>query len=202
MDFPDTFSRNTTPLEGQVTDIVSQQALAQLAAKGFTAHFGLTETYADAIAAMARESAIREYCPNDSAARFKDRAATTQWLAKHRAVFLLLKQTPEGLMLAGYGWSGLEATEQVPGAQTTFALRVGELGQGQGLATPFAQLIIQASIALYDARGFWLETWASNTGAVHVYKKLGFQQVAEVPSQRKSADSTVPDTRLFMTLPK
>lgn len=200
MEFPDRLAENTILLDDQLTDSVSREAIMALQAKGFVVHMGLSASYADALIAMAQEPAIREYCPNDALVRFRDRAAIEEWLRKHRAVFLLLKQTPDGLQLAGYGWSGTETTERVPDGQTTFALRVGELGQGQGLSTPFAQLILNATQYLYGSRNLWLETWASNAAAVHVYQKLGFQQVDEVAAERASAGGTVPDTRLFMTL--
>lgn len=201
MEFPERLDEQTIPIDQQVQDSLSREALAQLQQKGFVVHSGLTAAYADAITVMAQEPAIKEYCPNDSLYRFTDRAAVERWLTKRRAVFLLLKQDAAGLQLAGYGWSGLEASDHVPDGRTTFAIRIGQLGQGQGLATAFAQIIINASVSLYGASNFWLETWASNTAAVHVYQKIGFQQLDEVSSERASHGGTIPDTRLFMTLP-
>jgi ribosomal protein S18 acetylase RimI-like enzyme len=125
--------------------------------------------------------------------------ATEQWLTKQRAVFLLMDQ---GGQLAGYGWVGASESELVPGGETTFALRIGEAGQGQGLATPYTQAMLTGAAALFGAKQFWLETWASNQGAVHVYHKVGFVDVAQVSGERPTTSGgMVADTRLYMSLP-
>lgn len=118
-------------------------------------------------------------------------------------MFLLLhRDENSGRNLAGYGWAGAKTTDRVPGGATTFSIRIGAAHQGKGLAKPFCRLIVAGSAALYGARNMWLETWQSNSGAVYVYKTIGFQQVAERPDMRPAADGrTVPDTRLFMSLP-
>lgn len=203
MPFADSLARGTEALPSDRLGEAGAQAIEQLAAKGYEIHTGLTLEFAAAITKMAQEPSIREYCPRDSAERFTDLEATEQWLSKGRTVFLLLKREDNGdLSLAGYGWAGEAATEHVPGGQSTFALRVGQLGQGQGLATPFARLVVTAAIELYGAKNMWLETWASNGAAVHIYQKLGAVQVAEKPDQRPRPDgTTIADTRLYMTLP-
>ncbi len=117
-------------------------------------------------------------------------------------MFLLLKRENSGLRLAGYGWAGAALSPEVPAGHTTFAIRIGQAAQGQGLATPFSRLIVAGTAALYASRDFWLETWGSNAGAVHVYHKIGFQTVAEKPSGRPTvAGGTVPDNRIYMSLP-
>lgn len=190
MNFPTTFAEATQPLPND-----------ELAAKRYEVHLGLTRAYAEAIIAMALEPAIREYCPNDSASRFANLAATEQWLSKGRAVFLLLKRTDDGLQLAGYGWVGDGTSSHVPGGQTTFAIRIGEAGQGQGLATPYMRAILTAAVTIYGAQKLWLETWQSNGAAVHVYHKLGFVDVDQEPGERPTASGgTVADTRLYMQL--
>jgi ribosomal protein S18 acetylase RimI-like enzyme len=89
----------------------------------------------------------------------------------------------------------------VPGGETTFAIRVGEAGQGQGLATPFAWLIVVGAAQVYEARKFWLETWQSNEGAVHIYHKIGFVDVdSQNDTRPTTAGGEVPDTRLYMSL--
>ncbi|MEK7059410.1 MAG: GNAT family N-acetyltransferase [Patescibacteria group bacterium] len=180
-----------------------QQAFQKLADRGYEVRVGLTSELADQIEAMAREPSIREFCPNDCGGRFADRASTELWLSKRRATFLLVnKSDSDDLRLVGYGWVGLGSNDHIRGGETTFAIRIGEAGQGQGLATPFAQLIVSAAAAIYGAKNMWLETWQSNGGAVHVYHKIGFEDVAEEPAER--ADSTgqkIPDTRLYMSLP-
>jgi ribosomal protein S18 acetylase RimI-like enzyme len=202
MSFADSLDSATHALPADSLGEAGAEAIGQLAAQGYEVHYGLTPEFANAITAMAKEAGIREYCPRDSTERFVDLDSTKQWLAKKRTVFLLLKRADNGdLSLAGYGWAGAAASRQVPDGQSTFALRIGEAGHGQGLATPFAQLIVLAATKLYGARDMWLETWASNGAAVHIYKKLGAVQVAEKPDQRPVPDSAaVADTRLYMTL--
>lgn len=201
--FPQALTDASRPITDVVADEDSQLMIQKLSEKGFELSVGLTKEYAEAIIAMALEPGIQEYCPNDCSKRFKDMSAVQAWLGKQRATFLLLQRTEQGLQLAGYGWAGAETSEHVPGGETTFAIRVGERGQGQGLATPFAQLIVSGSRQLYGAQHFWLETWQSNGGAVHVYHKLGFEDVAMVTSERSTlAGGTVPDTRIFMRLPE
>ncbi len=202
--FPSSFATATQPLSDLLTDPTASELLQQLATRNYEVQLGLTPAFADILAELAHQPSIREYCPRDSAERFADRAGTERWLSKGRATFLLCKRTDEGqLRVAGYGWSGRETSPPIaPGGETTFALRISETDQGQGLATPFAQIILSATATLYGAPHLWLETWASNGGAVHAYQKLGFVLVAEKPSPRPTPDGqTTPDTRLFMTLP-
>jgi ribosomal protein S18 acetylase RimI-like enzyme len=187
-----------------VSDPVTIDCIRQLAERNYEVHTGLTDKLADAVVEMAREPAIQEYCPNDIGKRFTDRQAIEKWLAKGRAAFLLIKHdvTDDDLHLVGYGWAGESSSSHAPGGETTFAIRIGEAGQGQGLATPFAQLIVNAAALLYNSKNFWLETWQSNGPAIHIYEKIGFSGVDAVPDKRPSIENgSVPDTRLYMSLP-
>lgn len=200
--FPTDFDASTTKIGA---DLFASQAdkefLARLESAGFELHAGLTEAAASQLTKMALEPAIQEYCPNDSGSRFIDIDATRQWLQKGRAVFLVMKKQGTALQLAGYGWTGSGTTALIASGRTTFAIRVGELGQGKGLATPFARLIISASAVRNQAKDFWLETWASNAAAVHVYHKIGFVDVAQEMSERPSTkEGSLSDTRIYMTL--
>lgn len=201
--FPTDFQADSLVLPTDQLGQAGRAAAAKLSERGYEVHVGLTPELADQILRMSREPSIREFCPKDSGQRFSDRPAAERWLSKGRALFVLLKRQPDdGLTLAGYGWAGSGTSPEVPGGQTTFAIRIGEAGQGQGLAAPFSWLIIAGSAALYGAQDFWLETWASNGGAVHIYHKLGFETVAEKPDQRlNGAGETINDTRLYMSLP-
>ncbi len=201
-DFPTEFSQHTKPVMADGLNKAAKEALQELADKGYQVRYGLTDEYANNIAKMALEPSIKEYCPNDCGERFASLGATESWLAKGRVAFLLLQSKSNKLELVGYGWAGAGTSLHVPDGETTFALRIGEVGQGQGLATPFARLIINSSAAMYDAKNFWLETWHSNGGAVHIYHKLGFENVDETADERLTADGgKVPDTRLYMSLP-
>ncbi|HSW85606.1 MAG TPA: GNAT family N-acetyltransferase [Candidatus Saccharimonadales bacterium] len=176
-------------------------AAQQLADRGYEVLAGLNSEFAAQILTMSGEPAIREYCPKDLSERFTDQAATQKWLSKQRAVYLLIKQGEQEL--AGYGWAGPASSSNVPGGETTFALRIGESGHGQGLAAPFSWLIMAATAVHYGAQNFWLETWSSNGAAVHIYQKLGFENTTEVPSKRLTLNGEkISDTRLFMTLPR
>jgi RimJ/RimL family protein N-acetyltransferase len=199
--FPTDFSDSSTPLKAEDLDQAAVQAAAKLMERGYEVHTGLTEELAGQIIQMALEPGIKEYCPNDCGKRFKDMLSVEQWLSKRRGTFVLLKRSDNGgLDLAGYGWAGEGHSEHVPGGEATFAIRIGEAGQGQGLAALFAWLIVAGSAVLYGAKNFWLETWASNGAAVHTYHKIGFQDVGEEAAERPSSTGMVQDTRLYMSL--
>ncbi len=201
--FPITFSDTTMPLTEAMFGDAGADLVRQLSAKGYEVHTGLTPKFADDIAKMCLQPSIKEYCPNDAGRRFANRAATEHWLGKGRCAFLLLKrETGNNLSLAGYGWAGLETNSHIPGGESTFALRIGEDDQGQGLATPFARLIVAGTAKLFGSKNMWLETWASDGAAVHIYHKLGFEDVDQEPGERPTASGeTVTDTRLYMSLP-
>ncbi len=201
INFPVSFEEKVLPLPVDKLSKADLQIVQELADKGYEVHVGLTSELSDVIAKVAQQPSILQYCANDSADRFKNREAAQRWLTKGRAVFLLVRRT-DNSHLAGYGWSGRATSQHIPSGETTFALRVSETDQGHGLAVPFAKLIVSATNVLYGAPNLWLETWASNGGAVHIYHKLGFETVAEKPGQRLKPDgSTEPDTRLYMILP-
>jgi ribosomal protein S18 acetylase RimI-like enzyme len=201
MPFPDHYDEALQPLPAQQMNEAAQAAIASLKTKGYEVQAGLMPEYADAIALMSRETSIREYCPKDCSERFASRETTASWLSKKRATYLLLQVLDDGTkQLAGYGWVGSKQSEQIPGGETTFSLRISEHHQGKGLATPFALTMLNAAEVTYGTPNMWLETWASNAGAVHIYQKLGFNTIAEKPDKRPSADGQmVEDTRLYMT---
>lgn len=200
--YPDQFTDNTTLITEQAVGLSGQQALRGLGEKGFEVHYGLTRQYAEQIITMAREPAICEYCPNDSGQRFADMQAVADWLAKGRAVYLLIKIDADRRSLAGYGWAGPSTSRHVPGSETTFAVRIGESGQGQGLAAPFCQVVLQASAKLHKADKVWLETWQSNGAAVHIYHKIGFEDVVSHEDTRITlSGETIADRRIYMRLP-
>lgn len=178
-----------------------QSAAERLKSAGFEIRRGLTPEYADQVLKMSKEPAIKEYCPKDSAERFSNRDAAAKWLAKGRAFYVLLKKDGADGQLAGYGWAGPGLNSHVAGGEVTFAVRIGLAGQGQGLAAPFSWLIIADAASEYGLRKFWLETWASNGAAVHIYHKLGFEDTDQVASERRRPDgTTIEDIRIYMSL--
>ncbi|HVA10943.1 MAG TPA: hypothetical protein VNG32_02130 [Candidatus Dormibacteraeota bacterium] len=201
MPFPDSYANELGQLPAEQMGEDGRAAIESLKTKGYEVRVGLTPEFADAIAAMALEPSIKEYCPNDSGSRFINRQTTAQWLSNKRATFLLLHKADNGeLELAGYGWVGAKQSPLVPGGENTFSLRVGENHQGRGLAAPFSVSMLYGATAIYGARHIWLETWESNGGAVHIYHKIGFNDVAAKQEERSSTNGQmVPDTRLFMS---
>lgn len=199
MEYPTNFDDQIQTFPAEQLGTAGREAWQQLQDKGYEVTVGLTPDLADEIAKLSLETSIREYCPRDSSERFTDRGAAQKWLSKGRGVFLLInKQTRS---VAGYGWVGPGTDERIQEGETTFAIRIAEAGQGQGLATPYSRLIIAGAAILYGAKNIWLETWQSNGGAVHIYHKLGAVDVAQDSSQRPTADGgKVADTRLYMTL--
>jgi ribosomal protein S18 acetylase RimI-like enzyme len=198
--FPDDYVTTPQPLPNPQMSESGQAAVQLLKSKGYDVQAGLTPDYADAIKKLSNEPSIKEYCPKDSAERFASRQAAAQWLSKRRATYLLLCKLDDGsLELAGYGWVGTKRSPKVPGGETTFSLRIGERHQGKGLAAPFSECMLAAAAATYGAAHMWLETWASNGGAVHIYHKLGFNTITEQPDKRPSLTGhMVDDTRLYM----
>ncbi|MFZ1248820.1 MAG: GNAT family N-acetyltransferase [Candidatus Saccharimonadales bacterium] len=195
--FPTEYVPSVATLQSDELSDAGKRAFETLAARGYAVTLGLTKAAAAKIQEIARQDSIREYCPNDVGSRFRDEAGTTTWLGKGRAVFLLVESATGEI--AGYAWGGAAQTSHIPGGETTVALRLSEKHQGKGLATPYLAVAVDATQQLYGAKNLWLETWASNTGAVHIYEKIGFTQVASEPSTRPTINGTLtPDTRLYM----
>lgn len=212
--YPTSFAESTAPLPSNLGDQATEAA-AQLAEHGFVVHAGLTPEYAGVISQIARQAAIREYCPKDATeSRFGTPESAAQWLKKGdeklrtygRGMFVLLHQTAGEPEVAGYGWTGPEASDHVPGGQVTFAVRMNEAFQGMRAARPFTTLIVAGSAALYGAEGVWLEAWASNIRATSTYERAGFVRHPEAttsidqrPSLRRGR--VLPDARLYMSFP-
>src|SRR4051812_40826417 len=125
MNYPNSLAGQTQLLAKDQLNPKHAEAFDKLTAQGYEIHTGLTVGFADAITEMANEPSIRAYCPRDCTLRFADRKTTIQWLSKGRATFLLLKRSGSGQMLGGYGWVGSASSPQVPGGETTFAVRIG-----------------------------------------------------------------------------
>lgn len=202
-EFPTSFSQALQALPVERFNEAGQAAVDFLAAAGYEVRVGLTPAFATAIKVMSLQPTIREYCPRDCTLRFASRETTEVWLKKGRCVFLLIKRADDGSeLLAGYGWCGPETSSHVPGGGTTFAPRISETDQGHGLAAPYSLVMIQATAVLFGSRDFWLETWASNGGAVHVYHKMGFVDVTDQPGPRlRPSGESVDDIRVYMTYP-
>ncbi len=195
--YPADFSAATSPVGSTTLSEAGREALAALAAKGYRVVTGLTRADVATLHQLSLQPSIREYCPNDATSRFADEAATAQWLKKGRVVVLLIENRSDAI--AGYGWFGDGTCEHIPEGRQTFAIRLSEAHQGRGLATPYTQVLLDLARTVYGANHIWLEAWASNAGAVHIYEKLGFQLAAKVECPRLTArGSETADTRLYL----
>lgn len=165
---------------------------------------------------IAEQVGTREYCANDIKTRWTDITTAEKQLAKDggRAVFRL-ERLEDGKTM-GFGWTGKSSDEEreyLPDCENTFAIRMHEASQGQGLAVPFTKAIVFGSMALYGARKIGLETWGSNTAAVRTYRRAGAELVTTKDDIRPTLHEDeytflvdgVPhrrDVRLYMQFPQ
>ncbi|HUS26120.1 MAG TPA: hypothetical protein VMY99_02110 [Nevskiaceae bacterium] len=208
--FPTGFAERVETLNGDIGQR-GDAALARMQEKGFTVATGLTEYFAGAVGVMGYQDHIREYCPKDpTEKRFGTLQSTEKWLQKGggRGIFLLLRGEGNNAHLEGYGWTGVEACDELPDHPITSAYRIGKRGQGQGLGKDFVQSVVSGTNALYaPGEGIGLETWRSNHAA-GMYPKVGFKPLAEAPNdelrptlQPDATDGKVLDRRLYMGYP-
>jgi RimJ/RimL family protein N-acetyltransferase len=197
--FPTQLATTPVVLGPNDTEGSTAAALQTLAEKGFYVQLGITAEDVAALQALSHQTSILKYCPRDCTERFKDEPTVRHWLLKERLVFLLKEKSTE--RLAGIAWTGPGTSPHIPEGKLTGGLRLSETFQGLGLATPFLKVVLEHTKNEYSRERLWFECWASNAGAVHVYQKLGFTQVAsELSTRPTSTGSTTPDTRLYMTL--
>ena len=196
-EFPTGFSDDG---ENRLLNNQSIDTLSLLDEKGYDIYLGITESETRELFDITLQPSIREYCPKDCSTRFRDIDSTKAWLAKGHQMYLLKeKQTGQ---IAGYAWSGNGSSPHIPGGKITCALRLNEDFQGRGLATPFLATVIAHTKLEHPDQLIWLEGWESNVGAIHIYKKLGFELVTSEASTRPTRDGEmVEDVRLFMQLP-
>ncbi|HVS58826.1 MAG TPA: GNAT family N-acetyltransferase, partial [Candidatus Saccharimonadales bacterium] len=209
MRYPDTFTRELVPLDPHGLSAAGQRALGQLHIEGFEVEVGLRRQDVADITEIAGQEWVREFCPNDLDKRFGDEQMVEAWLAKNggRGVFLLRHVGERAL--AGYGWTGAEATPELPDCETTFAVRLNEQYAGNGLGTPFTTAIVSGSMAVFGACRTSLETWASNASAIRTYTRVGAQLVTTRDDRRPTlrpapneTDGMRRDVRLFMVFPQ
>jgi hypothetical protein len=214
--FPNSFAEQITPLKPNLGER-GNAALTRLSEKGFIVATGLTPYLAGAIGIMGQQPHIKEYCPKDGTpARFGTQESTRRWLQKGggRAMFLLMSQAvvkdePMGEKLEGYGWTGVEACDELPDYPITSAYRLGESALGKGLAGDFIQTVVSGTHTLFAPNeGIGLETWKSNHAA-GLYIKVGFVP-QEQPNEHTELRPTltadaengkVMDTRRYMGYP-
>lgn len=233
-DFQTSFVERPLPLPRGLCEI-ADMAIGRLAAKGFEARRGLTTEIAVQVSQLAMQRTIGNYCPKDrTAQRHATIESTSSWLQKGipggrvgRDFFGLyhVAEPTNDPVLAGYGWTGPQEClaiqrliEQAPAhangplnwqmlaaANITWAIRISEEFQGNGLAAPFGSLITAGTRAYNDnVQTIWLDTWGSNSRSVSTYERIGFMPIPELdqPSIRiTSTGESFDDIRLVMINP-
>ena len=194
-------SRHPTELQANVQPLPEAIDQAELHERGLYVVNGLTAALGAQLVERSREPHIVEYCPNDSGGRFGDLQRIAKWQSKGRLALPLVRGLGNGaLELAGFGWMGPgtpgEDEPPIPGAETTFAIRLYQGAFGQGNALPYTRAILAANQAISGDSGVWLEAWGDNEPAVRTYEHAGFQRVAEVPGTRHGKEYP----RVYMTL--
>lgn len=209
MDYPTTFTDNPKKLSHVALDNAGIEAVNRLRGEGFEIVAGVQVADVQAIAEIAQQKAVLEFCPNDVAKRFGDQLMMERWLGKNggRGVFLLREIDTQ--LIRGYGWAGRSKCEQLPDYLHTFGVRLDKQVGGRGLGTPFVAAIFSGSKALYETRGIWGETWGSNAGAVKTYLRAGAVLVATTDDWRPTlgmeqgdAYGKRRDIRLLLKFPK
>lgn len=179
--YPTTFMAELAPLPAAI----EQSALHQ---KGLYVGQGLTQDLAQQLVDRSREPHIVEYCPNDSAQRFKSVDAIKEWLAQGRLALPLVKKRSGAWQLVGFGWLGPKQLvvdgHPVANATITFSFRLYNEALGQGNALPYLHTLLASHAAQYGNNGVWLEAWSDNAPAIRTYQKAGFTTVAQSPQLR------------------
>jgi hypothetical protein len=184
-------------------EFVSGETYRQLSEKGLFLYEGLDEDLATQLVERSKEPHIGAEpdgpCPNDPIGRFANREAIEKWQAKGRLAMPLVRCVGEGAIeLAGFGWMGPQEPEvEVPGAKTTFAIRLYESALRQRLAKPYTQAMLDHHKAVFgDNDGVWLEAWLTNKWAVKTYEDTGFVKVGEGVGKLHGVETP----RIYMTL--
>ena len=166
MNVPQTLSNSLHSIDQSKLSDSGKAFYQKILDRGFDIKFELDETAAKQIIKLSLEPAIKEFCPNDSGKRFKDIDSLKQWISKGRIVVLLTKQVDNNTEVVGYGWVGEGESMYVETGKATFAIRIGEAGQGQGLGTPFAALIVEVAASEYGINLVWIGEKAPSATSV------------------------------------
>lgn len=110
--------------------------------------------------------------------RFADLSCFNLWLQQGRIIYTLFDSNSN---LLGIIWFGQKEPPVNSSANFTFAIRIYPPARGCGLALPFMKLAF-ADLLQHQSQshitGFWLETDAANSTAIHLYRKFGFRQIS------------------------
>ena len=192
--YPTELVENVLP----ITETIDQTKLNQ---KGMFVVQGLDYLLAEQLVKVSNQPDIVENCLGDSTNRFASVENIVTWQARGRLALPLVKQVGDSTMrLVGFGWMGPERPKKdeptITSAKITFAIRLYEGAIRQHNSLPYTRTILDVNEAQFGNEGVWLAAWGDNTRALGVYRQVGFQQVAEIPSLRNDKEVT----RVFMTL--
>jgi hypothetical protein len=184
--------------------------IADLAARGFVVARGIHRPQSENLAAIAHDSKVVEYCPNDGQTRFGDEEMQGSWVRKNTgraAIGIYYVDSEDAIdvddlpdisiddvMQVAHGWGGEEKNQHIPGADITTAYRVSSYGRelahnsrtGENdrfsLGYPLGVLVIENLIEYHGVprEVISLETWESNESAMRLYERLGFEEVPGV----------------------
>lgn len=159
--------------------IVENRHTLPLEDKGLQVYRGWDGTLRDQLVIASCQSHILQYTPGDAERRFTTAEAADAWYHEHDRVVYSLGQKA---MLAGLIWYGNSPDKNLD-ADYTFAIRMYEASQGQGLARSFLEAAhSDFRQHTHNERNVWLSTSADevkNAAALRLYRNAGYNTVNE-----------------------
>lgn len=192
--YPTELVTNVFPVAGTIDQ-------SELNKKGLFVMQGLDLQIAEQLIKLSFQKNVVKNCENDSIARFASIENIINWHLKGRLPLPLVRQIGDStLELAGFGWMGPEKLKDdepsIPGAQTTFAIRIYDGFTGDHNSLPYTRTILDTHQELYGNEGVWLAAWDDNSSALATYEKAGFEKTGETIGLRHG--QAVP--RAYMSL--
>lgn len=154
-------------------EYVSNEHTMQLESNGFQVYKGWNTSLANDIVEASKQKHVVESTPNDSLQRFRDLGSAIIWHDQGRRSVYSLR----GDELAGIIWYDIRLRPDLQ-ANYTFAVRMYQEAVGRKLAHTFMRAA-HTDFALEKGNpAVWLETDESNTAAIRLYDKFGYELVA------------------------
>lgn len=128
--------------------------------------------------------------------RFKNKQDFLGWKEKNRTIYTLTNSPGDLLGIVWFGPKEIPKDKiyihkiQQNDYSITFAVRIYKKARGKGLAKNFILECFNKyneseEFTKLDKKKIWLETYAGNLPAVHIYHKFGFEQVTEPDENNK-----------------
>ncbi len=147
---------------------------------GFAVRRGWSDTLAEELVEVSRQSHILKHTPNDAARRFVDSGSAREWYeGNERHIYTLRKDEK----LAGIVWFSRNEQPQL-GADYTFAIRVYQEALGQGMSEPLMRQAHDDFLASHPDTSVWLATDWDNKAALKLYDKFGYEKVGATDDGR------------------